>query len=801
MYYREQEIKRLFADKRVLIAGMGREGQSAKLLLARLNADVLIDTADNNEGIREALTKTSYDKVIKSPGVPMRVLADLCTEEQITSMTDVFLQVYGDKTIGITGTKGKSTTTSLVYHILKESGKRVLLGGNIGIPLFELIENIDDATTIVAELSCHQLECIHRAPHIAVLLNLYQEHLDHYESYDGYKLAKMQIALKQIDNDIFIYCRDNTELAQMVETHKSTILSHIEPYSATDTPVYGTVRTKLIGAHNLSNIEAAAHVARACGVVENQFQQSVAQFSGLEHRLERVGTYRGITFYNDSISTIPAACESAIESIGNVSTVILGGFDRGINYAELMSYIVASNVRNIVFVGEAGKRMNTLLGESALSKNILIENDYEKIVDWCYNNTPRNTSCLLSPAAASYDQFKNFEERGRRFKQLVRCHLRHDLHAHPGLSGNESYAHDLIVETLEAIGGFNIYQHVGGFGVIAVWESGKNLPTVAFRADIDALPIDEMNALPYRSTIKGVAHKCGHDGHTTIMLRFAELLAATPSLRSSTNVMLIFQPEEETGYGSQKILDSGIMQQYDIEAIFGIHNIPGYAKGSLLISDNTFAAASVGVKYIIRGRQTHASTPEKGINPGRAVAELIEQFEKLNTGSDADISNFAQSTLICVNLGEEAYGTSAGDAEIMFTLRAFTNQRMQQLRNDADSLTSSVCEKYGLKLSTSVSDPFNATENDGELANRICRQLENQGVNIFRMTKPFRWSEDFANYLLQYKGMLFGIGAGEDCCELHHPEYDFPDDIIDPSAENLLKICNLYNNDNDTQTI
>ena len=229
--------------------------------------------------------------------------------------------------------------------------------------------------------------------------------------------------------------------------------------------------------------------------------------------------------------------------------------------------------------------------------------------------------------------------------------IRQDLHCHPGISGDEHYAHDLIVRQLNACHPDAVFTHVGGFGVVAIWGKEPSRPTIAVRCDIDALPI---------------GHRCGHDGHTTILLQLAEQISDKyPQTFNGINIILVFQPEEETGTGSQKIIDAGILQQYNIKAIYGFHNLPGFPLGTVVLNYHTFAAASTGVIYRLTGRNTHASTPEKGLNPGLAVAEIIQSFNRLNS-TDTDIDRFRQSTLICVRLGEEAFGTSAGQADIMF---------------------------------------------------------------------------------------------------------------------------------------
>lgn len=353
--------------------------------------------------------------------------------------------------------------------------------------------------------------------------------------------------------------------------------------------------------------------------------------------------------------------------------------------------------------------------------------------------------------------------------------LRNRLHEHPDVSGTEHYAHDAIVAELQQHHADKIHTHVGGYGVCAYWQMhSSGVDTIALRADIDALPI---------------GHRCGHDGHTTILLRMAERLGRYRLMDSADNpvrynVLLIFQPEEETGKGAQKILSSGILQTYDVKAIFGLHNLPGFPLGTVVLERHTFAAASSGVKYHLKGRETHASTPEKGINPGLAAAEIITRFDSLNTAV-SDLGGFRQSTLICCRVGEEAFGTSAGQGDVMFTLRAFTNDAMQKLMHTADAIVDEVCQRYGVEMAKELCEPFRATENTPALVDQLHQifSLPNEYLRgVQTLDTPFRWSEDFADYLQQIPGAFFGIGSGENQPELHHPDYNFPDALIDPAA-------------------
>ena len=370
--------------------------------------------------------------------------------------------------------------------------------------------------------------------------------------------------------------------------------------------------------------------------------------------------------------------------------------------------------------------------------------------------------------------------------------IRHLLHEHPQTAGNEQFAHDTIIRYLQQLHPDKVYTNVGGYGVIAVWGKDPQKPTVAFRADTDALPI---------------GHRCGHDGHTTILLRLAELIdseelrmkndesatAAIDSsfftLHSSFNYLLLWQPAEETGTGSRAILDSGILQQYNIVRFYGLHNIPGYPLGTVVLCPRTFAAASTGVVYHLDGRETHASTPELGVNPGLAVAEIVQRFASFNNSK----GEFRQSTLICVHVGQPAFGTSAGHGEVMFTLRAFTNDAMEHLLRDANSVVDEIAARHKLTVSRTLVEPFRATENNGDCVEAIEKAAEDVPLRVRYQMEPFRWSEDFAEYLLEFRGAMFGIGSGERQPELHHPSYDFPDALIEPAAQLFFRLAVGYN--------
>jgi UDP-N-acetylmuramoylalanine--D-glutamate ligase len=453
-------IKSLFENKSLALLGFGREGHSTYKLIRKVFPQKTVTIIDENEEVKnyEILRSDpnlqfisgkdcmqyidNFDAAIKSPGIPSNKLPLELKKVHLTSQTDIFLQCYGHQSIGITGTKGKSTTSSLVFHILKNAGVNTLLVGNIGIPPFDCVNEIGADTIIVLELSSHQLEYISHAPHIAVFLNLFQEHLDHYYTYLEYQSAKFNIGKYQEASDYFIYNQDNETIIQLlknsVELETQSVAFSLEPGSKTELRInnerielhYGRRVIKLYdtsqgqplkGHHNIYNIMAASAACFLSGVSTHQIGLGIRSFNGLEHRIELVGNFADIIWYNDSIATIPEATIEAVKTLQIVDTVILGGFDRGIEYDILYPFLNTCGVSNIIFVGEAGKRMKNEFSEFGIENiNIYSATDYKQVVTIASTRTGKGKICLLSPAAASYDMFKNFEERGNVYKKNVR---------------------------------------------------------------------------------------------------------------------------------------------------------------------------------------------------------------------------------------------------------------------------------------------------------------------------------------------------------------------------------------------
>ena len=445
------QLNDFIGTKSIAILGFGREGQSTYKFLRSYFPQKSLCIADANETISEhgllkcddnisfelgeefLLNIRDYDLVFKSPGISFKNY-ERPHNQIISSQTDLFLHLFSNQTIGVSGTKGKSTTVSMLQFVLKEMGKDVLLIGNIGIPALDVVYKIKEKSIIVYELSSHQLEFVHNSPHISILLNLYQEHLDHYNSYLDYRNAKWNIVKYQSDNDYFIFCADEPQLID--DLNSKAVFSNKLSYSLHDDAdivfknnilklnnnsiiKFDRSKLKLLGSHNVYNLMAVILVAESLKLDIEQLMSSVYSFNGLEHRLEFVDKKQGVKFYNDSIATIPQACIKAIESVDDVDTLILGGFDRGIDYSPLIVYLYAFRPLNLILIGAVGERIATEL-HIGNYKGVLIQVDsYEQVVAKAIEYTDKGKSCLLSPAASSYDMFKNFEERGNKFKQLV----------------------------------------------------------------------------------------------------------------------------------------------------------------------------------------------------------------------------------------------------------------------------------------------------------------------------------------------------------------------------------------------
>ena len=352
--------------------------------------------------------------------------------------------------------------------------------------------------------------------------------------------------------------------------------------------------------------------------------------------------------------------------------------------------------------------------------------------------------------------------------------LRRELHRYPSLSGHEEPVAAILEKFFIPLKPDRIYRKLGGQGIAFEFTGKSPGKTLMFRSDLDALPIREDTSLQWSSKIEGVSHKCGHDGHMAILSGLGQLISNDRP--DNGRCILLFQPEEETGNGAKKVLEDSQFDSIRPDLIFGLHNLPGFPAGTILLKEGTFAAASRGMIIRLTGRTAHAGQPETGISPVPAIVKLTQFVnEELTLG---DYSGFVLATIIHIRVGERAFGTAPGEAEFLITLRAFRNNDIEKLADRMEQKVRSVAAEHKLHFNITWTEIFPATVNH-ENAGRILAETAREGGFMIRnLGKVFRWSEDFGYYLQEIEGAFFGLGAGTDVPQLHNPDYDFPDDIM-----------------------
>ncbi|MCE7992610.1 MAG: amidohydrolase [Roseivirga sp.] len=352
--------------------------------------------------------------------------------------------------------------------------------------------------------------------------------------------------------------------------------------------------------------------------------------------------------------------------------------------------------------------------------------------------------------------------------------LRHDLHSHPEVSGEEAETRDRVSAYLKKVSPGVELQEVGK-GLIATYKGSTEGPTTMIRAELDALPIQEVNEIPYRSTRAGVSHKCGHDGHMCMVAGLAHLLAEVPPEKGT--IVLLFQSAEETGQGAQWTLDEQAFQTIKPDYAFSLHNLPGLPMHQITCRAGTFCAASTGIRIKLYGKTAHASSPETGISPAIAISQLATSLDSMVDSHAFD--DFTLLTITHLQVGEPSFGISPGEGELRVTIRAYQNSDLDKLKELIESRVSEVSQSERLTFDISYHEPFTATTNHQQAVSMIEKVASQSGMTFSKMPKSNPWSEDFGLFLQQCQGAMFGLGSGIDQPALHNPDYDFPDDLIE----------------------
>jgi UDP-N-acetylmuramoylalanine--D-glutamate ligase len=441
------------SGKRVLVVGLARTGLVAALFSAGYGATVtatderpeteLAETAEKLRaaGVRLALgshVEASFldqDLIVVSPGVPAKLPALQAARKKhipVWSEIELAWRFLRGKLIAITGSNGKTTTTALVAHILKASNVPTLVGGNIGTPLLALVETSTDPTVTVAEISSFQLETVEAfRPEIGVLLNLTPDHLDRHGTFEEYARAKMRMFENQLERDIAVLNADDPEI-----TKRMPAKPHIFWFSrqkrvangaflrdneiifrneGSETVLARRDQIPLRGDHNVENVLAACAAAYLAGATPEAIAGGVKSFRGVEHRLEFVAEISGVQFYNDSKATNVDAAMKALQAFPGPLLVILGGKDKGSPYTPLRD-LLHERARMALLIGESAEKIAANLQGSV---EISHARTLERAVQMAIERAQPGDIVLLAPACSSFDQFENYEQRGRAFKELV----------------------------------------------------------------------------------------------------------------------------------------------------------------------------------------------------------------------------------------------------------------------------------------------------------------------------------------------------------------------------------------------
>ncbi len=362
--------------------------------------------------------------------------------------------------------------------------------------------------------------------------------------------------------------------------------------------------------------------------------------------------------------------------------------------------------------------------------------------------------------------------------------LRHEIHQYPEVSNKEYKTSERILNYVGELHPDEIIK-LGKTGLAFVFRGKDEGKTVVFRAELDALPIKEKSNVKYASVNDHVAHVCGHDGHMAIITGLAQKISKNRPLKGK--VIILYQPAEEVEQGARDVVENPKFIHLKPDFIFALHNVPGFKKHKILLKKGSFTSASKGMTVKLTGKTAHAGEPENGINPADAISEMIKKLHLLRDDRSL-FSDFVLLTIIHIQLGEISFGTSPGYAELRVTLRAFENEDMEVLTHRCEEIIERIAKAEKLDCGISYSEVFPATVNNDNCVGIVEQSARQLNLDIQKMDNPFKWSEDFGYFTEKYPACLFGLGSGKDQPQLHNPDFDFPDDLIEIGINIFYKI-------------
>ena len=366
--------------------------------------------------------------------------------------------------------------------------------------------------------------------------------------------------------------------------------------------------------------------------------------------------------------------------------------------------------------------------------------------------------------------------------------FRKKLHQFPELSGDEKQTAQAVVDELKGCNPTTIITKLGGHGVAAIFKGPLKGETILFRAELDALPIQEVNTFEHTSQYPQISHKCGHDGHATILIGLARMLKLNHLLKGE--VILLFQPAEENGNGAKAVLADERFKSIKPDFVFALHNVPDYDKGVVIVKNNSFTPSVTSLKITLKGKTSHAAEPENGINPDLALQEIIVAIKAL-ADNNVDSETFTVVTTVYATLGSQDYGISADYAELHFTIRCWTATQLKKIKEVSSIIIQDISKKHQLKQTMDWIFEFDSNNNDDKAVDYIVKAAESNSFTIIEKQTPFKWGEDFGAFTQQYKGAMFAVGSGKETPALHNPDYDFPDEITPYGVQMFHSIIKL----------
>lgn len=439
----------MIKNKKILVLGMARSGVSVAQLLAKHHNEIVItDIKEQEKNIlnelnafnikiiitekQEDLVEESFDLIVKNPAIRKDHPAVLKAKKLKIPVINEVEASYcflpeNVEIIGITGSNGKTTTTKITYELLKSTGKNVFLGGNIGVPLSSIVEKIKSGDILVLEISDHQLcDMYDFKTHISALTNLSEVHLDFHGTYEQYKNVKKRIFNHHTKKDIAILNKENQDVIKLTEgipsqtiyfsiKEKADIYLEKNKIMCFEEEIIDIEDIKIKGSHNYENCMVAIAIAKKYGVTNRDIQSFLKKFNGVEHRIEYVRTLKERKFYNDSKATNNESTIIALNSFSENTILLMGGLDRSIPFDSIAPYL--KNVRCILSFGETKEKISQFANKNNVS--CIVVNNLQEAIEKSYEISKEGDVILLSPACASWDQYKDFEARGNEFKNIV----------------------------------------------------------------------------------------------------------------------------------------------------------------------------------------------------------------------------------------------------------------------------------------------------------------------------------------------------------------------------------------------